>query len=174
MFNSKFETIACGGNLRTHIKSKRGESFKILNILGKGISGTVYHVKSEKDGNEYAIKEMKMVEFKRKEKELEREREQKIKYCDHKNIVKFSDSWTEDESETLYMQMELCEKDNLAIWLRKNKNHSERRSKIFEILTQIVDAVKHIHSVGLIHRDLKVNWKFCVERNYSRNYRQIN
>lgn len=89
----------------------------------------------------------------------------KIKNCKHPNIVKYFDSWTEGHPETFYIQMELCEKDNLADWMKKNKEHSERSSKIFDILIQIVNALKHIHSIGLIHRDLKVNLKLCVGYN---------
>lgn len=81
------------------------------------------------------------------------EREKKIKDCDHPNVVKYIDSW--EEGDHLYIQMELCQKDNLAVWLLKN-DKAAREAQFLSIFKQIVSAVKYLHSKGFIHRDLKV------------------
>lgn len=56
----------------------------------------------------------------------------------------------------LYIQMELCQKDNLADWLLKS-DANVRKNKYLTIFKEIVAAVKYIGSKGLIYRDLKVN-----------------
>ncbi|GIY91229.1 eukaryotic translation initiation factor 2-alpha kinase 3 [Caerostris darwini] len=54
----------------------------------------------------------------------------------------------------LYIQMELCRKDNLRTWL---KMHCEQRnySEVMKMFYQIVFAVAYMHKTGLMHRDLK-------------------
>lgn len=54
----------------------------------------------------------------------------------------------------LFIQMQLCKRENLRGWLFNNTSRS--RNTILPMFNQILDAVKYIHSEGLIHRDLKV------------------
>ncbi len=55
----------------------------------------------------------------------------------------------------LYIQMQLCRKDTLKDWLFANS--SKRDSDlVLDIFNQIVSAVHYVHSMGLMHRDLKV------------------
>lgn len=58
-------------------------------------------------------------------------------------------------SEFFYIQMELCQKDNLADWLLKSSS-TVRRNEYLSIFRQIVEAMKFISEKNLIYRDLKV------------------
>lgn len=66
-------------------------NFEIIDLLGKGGFGIVFHVKHKKDASEYAIKRINMAV----QSNEGIERELKIKDCDHENIIKYFDSWTE-------------------------------------------------------------------------------
>lgn len=56
------------------------------------------------------------------------------------------------EPKYLYIQLELCKKETLGDWLiDKTENDCKEKFTV-----QILNAVKHIHAQGLIHRDLKV------------------
>lgn len=57
----------------------------------------------------------------------------------------------------LYIQMQLCRKENLKDWMNRRCTLEEReRSTCLHIFLQITEAVDFLHSKGLMHRDLKV------------------
>ncbi|XP_055973111.1 eukaryotic translation initiation factor 2-alpha kinase 3 isoform X2 [Sorex fumeus] len=56
----------------------------------------------------------------------------------------------------LYIQMQLCRKENLKDWMNSRCTIEEReRSMCLHIFLQIAEAVEFLHSKGLMHRDLK-------------------
>uniref|UniRef100_UPI00358EA748 eukaryotic translation initiation factor 2-alpha kinase 3 isoform X2 n=1 Tax=Myxine glutinosa TaxID=7769 RepID=UPI00358EA748 len=56
----------------------------------------------------------------------------------------------------LYIQMQLCQKENLKDWLNSRTQLADRpRSECLAIFRQIVGTVHFLHTSGLMHRDLK-------------------
>ncbi|XP_058135039.1 eukaryotic translation initiation factor 2-alpha kinase 3 isoform X2 [Dasypus novemcinctus] len=56
----------------------------------------------------------------------------------------------------LYIQMQLCRKENLKDWMSRRCTMEEReRTMCLHIFLQIAEAVEFLHSKGLMHRDLK-------------------
>ncbi|KAG8453329.1 hypothetical protein GDO86_000099 [Hymenochirus boettgeri] len=56
----------------------------------------------------------------------------------------------------LYIQMQLCRKENLKDWMSTRCTLEERpQSESLHIFLQIAEAVHFLHSKGLMHRDLK-------------------
>ncbi|XP_004707997.1 eukaryotic translation initiation factor 2-alpha kinase 3 [Echinops telfairi] len=56
----------------------------------------------------------------------------------------------------LYIQMQLCRKENLKDWMNRRCTIEEReRAVCLQIFLQIAEAVEFLHSKGLMHRDLK-------------------
>ncbi|XP_018421606.1 PREDICTED: eukaryotic translation initiation factor 2-alpha kinase 3 [Nanorana parkeri] len=56
----------------------------------------------------------------------------------------------------LYIQMQLCRKENLKDWMEARSTLEERpQDESLHIFLQIAEAVQFLHSKGLMHRDLK-------------------
>ncbi|XP_059577434.1 eukaryotic translation initiation factor 2-alpha kinase 3 isoform X4 [Alligator mississippiensis] len=56
----------------------------------------------------------------------------------------------------LYIQMQLCRKENLKDWMSRRCSIEEReRTECLQIFLQIAEAVQFLHNKGLMHRDLK-------------------
>ncbi|XP_061552110.1 eukaryotic translation initiation factor 2-alpha kinase 3 [Phycodurus eques] len=56
----------------------------------------------------------------------------------------------------LYIQMQLCRKENLKDWMAQRCLPEQReRNQCLDIFLQIAEAVDFLHSKGLMHRDLK-------------------
>lgn len=56
----------------------------------------------------------------------------------------------------LYIQMQLCRKENLKDWMEARCTLEDRpRAESLHIFLQIAEAVQFLHSKGLMHRDLK-------------------
>ena len=53
-----------------------------------------------------------------------------------------------------YIQMELCQRETLQVWLRKNENRCKKL--VLKFFSDIVNAVEHMHDLHIMHRDLKV------------------
>jgi|SRR5579859_2443380 len=82
-----------------------------------------------------------------------------ISQAHHPNIVEVIDTWMETDAftTTCFIQMELCQGD-LASYLRKRYASPPiplSLTEIWSIFRQIMYGLEHIHSAGVVHRDLK-------------------
>ncbi|XP_071390593.1 interferon-induced, double-stranded RNA-activated protein kinase-like [Centroberyx affinis] len=150
--------------------SRFASEFDSIERLGKGGFGRVYKARHKLMQRFFAVK---IVSY--KEKAL---REVTVlAEFQHANIVRYyacwtGDSWGSDISDSysssqsssdssaqyLYIQMELCDKKTLRVWIDdKNiyQRDSKRREESLSIAQQIVNGVDYIHSKKHIHRDLK-------------------
>ncbi|KAF3919823.1 hypothetical protein ABW20_dc0109845 [Dactylellina cionopaga] len=81
------------------------------------------------------------------------------KTMEHPNIVKFNECF--EDTQNVYMILELCSNKSLMDLLRKRKFFTEPEARFF--LIQMLGAVKYMHSRNVIHRDLKLGNIFLDE-----------
>jgi polo-like kinase 1 len=78
----------------------------------------------------------------------------------HPNIVKFERFF--QDSENFYLLLELCSNQNLSELLRRRKRLTEIEAQCY--LLQFVSALKYLHGLKIIHRDLKLNNLFLTDK----------
>lgn len=124
-----------------------------LEKIGEGSFGTVFKVRSKKDGKLYAVKILQLTS----RSELYRlDRLEEIRYyqkfSNHENCLQLYEAW--EEKNCLYMQMELC-RENLEQYLIRKRYIQE--IEIWTILYDVLGALKCLHDRNLIHLDIKLN-----------------
>ena len=129
--------------------------YKIEGNLGEGGYGNVYKVLNKEDNKYYALKEIS---------QYDEDAINEIKILsniNHDNIIKYYESFTYTDKtfnkEKLCIIMEYCEYGDLRKFINNHKVNNTKISedKILQIISDICEGLKEIHSKNIIHRDLK-------------------
>ncbi|XP_004526743.1 membrane-associated tyrosine- and threonine-specific cdc2-inhibitory kinase isoform X1 [Ceratitis capitata] len=129
------------------------QCFTRLAKIGEGSFGEVFKVRSKEDGRMYAIKmskELYRSEHYRQERLEEVRRYEQ--FSGHANFVQFYRAW--EQNDRLYMQMELC-RESLDRYLVRRRDIPEET--IWNILLDLLLALKNLHDRNLIHLDIKLD-----------------
>ena len=134
--------------------------YKLIKLLGKGSFGETYLTQK---GNDPVFLATKVLERKKMEKASTKkylDNEIKIlKQLHHPHIVRFENLLASNSN--YYLIMEYCNGGDLTGCLQKYKNLYHENTFSIEIvqylMRQIVDAMKYIHSLKIIHRDIKLD-----------------
>ncbi|XP_018332374.1 membrane-associated tyrosine- and threonine-specific cdc2-inhibitory kinase [Agrilus planipennis] len=116
--------------------------------VGEGSFGNVYRARSKEDNEYYAIKVAKNNHTSYSEKFGEVLRLEKIE--EHERCVKYFLAW--EEQGHLYIQLELC---MTSLDKYAQQNHYIPEQQMWDILIDILEALKHLHNRNLIHLDIK-------------------
>ncbi|KAK8850364.1 hypothetical protein IAR55_004282 [Kwoniella newhampshirensis] len=136
-----------------HLSKKYGKWGK---VLGSGAGGTVRLIKasSKTGGSTYAVKEFRP----RRQGESEKEYQRKVtaEFCvgvtlRHINVIETVD--IVNDHGHFYEIMEYAPYDLFSVVM----SGKMARPEIYCVFRQIVDGVNYLHSMGLAHRDLKLD-----------------
>ncbi|KAJ3128098.1 hypothetical protein HK098_005152 [Nowakowskiella sp. JEL0407] len=120
--------------------------YAVEKTIGKGAYGTVSRARSILTDQLVAIKTVPKVHASQLATELE-----SWKQLHHKNIVQLYEIIVLESA--VYLVMEYCDVGEMYEYLSKCTLEPENVKIIFK---QLVDAVSYCHSVGIVHRDLKL------------------
>eukprot|EP01117_Protostelium_nocturnum_P001355 TRINITY_DN1166_c0_g1_i1.p1 TRINITY_DN1166_c0_g1~~TRINITY_DN1166_c0_g1_i1.p1 ORF type:complete len:665 (-),score=269.02 TRINITY_DN1166_c0_g1_i1:92-2086(-) len=152
------------------------DTFKNLKKAGKGGFGTVFGAKSLIDGRKVAVK--KMTHATRKERLDNFNEYRYTQRCSgHSNIVKMVSAY--DWKEECWLIMEFLEGGTLT---EARRGHEFEENEIAFVARELLRGISHIHSLGLIHRDVKsenimmsingdiklIDFGLCIENNLVR------
>ncbi|GAA6013985.1 hypothetical protein JCM10207_000195 [Rhodosporidiobolus poonsookiae] len=145
------------GDDHAHLQKKYGKWGK---VLGSGAGGTVRLIKRNRDHTVFAVKEFRA----KRAGETDREYVKKVtaEFCigstlHHPNIIETVDIISDHGH--YYEVMQYAEFDLFSIVMSGRMT----RPEIYCVFKQIVDGVDYLHSMGLAHRDLKLD--NCVMMN---------
>ncbi|OMJ80468.1 hypothetical protein SteCoe_19271 [Stentor coeruleus] len=122
-------------------------------FLGKGGFARVYEFTNLDSKETFAGKVIEKSSLKKARIKQKLMSEIKIhKSLSHPNIVKFEHFF--EDSENVYILLELCLNQSLSELLRRRKRLSEIETQYY--LYQLISALKYLHNNKIIHRDIKL------------------
>jgi len=132
---------------------KFSDHYELKEVIGKGKFGVVYLGIHKKTQKQVAVKVINKNNIKTLEdKELVKIEIDILKLCHHQNIVRLLDHL--ENLDYIYIIIEYIEGGTLGQYIKKNNfNFTEQQAS--NIIYQIAQGVKYLHSYGIVHRDLK-------------------
>ena len=141
--------------------------FEIIKELGKGSFGSVYKVKRKVDNEIYALKMVGMTNLKFKEKFNSLNEIRVLASINHPNIISYKEAFYDIISSNLCIIMEYADNGDLE---EKISFHIKRReffkeAEIWRIFLNILNGIKQLHEMKILHRDIKAANIFMFKDN---------
>jgi serine/threonine protein kinase len=141
------------------------ENYELDKFLGKGAFGEVYLTTKKGESKKFATKKLDREEMEKEQDAMKYLRNEIVilQFLNHPNIVKFEE--VKKTKKHFYIITEYCNGGDLTGALEK---YQEKYGKPFpeeivqHIMKQIISAFKYLHSLKIIHRDVKLDNIYLV------------
>jgi len=132
-------------------------SFEILKSLGKGAFGAVYQVKHKQNGQIYAMKKVNLRTLSTKERQNALNEVRILASFDSPYIIQYKEAFYDDASSHLCLVMEFAENGDLQNKISSMKKQGKQLDEdtVWNYSAQMLMALKYLHSMNILHRDLK-------------------
>ncbi|CAD8112522.1 unnamed protein product [Paramecium sonneborni] len=144
------------------------KNFIVFEKLGEGSFSTVLKVKRQSDQQEYAMKKVRMGQLKEKEKENSLNEIRILASIQHPNIIGYKEAFYEEQSQCLCIVMEYADQGDLQQHIQQHIQHKQyfQEIEIWKMIYQVVLALRTLHQMKILHRDLKSANVFLHQSNY--------
>jgi serine/threonine-protein kinase CHEK2 len=139
--------------------------YRILQQLGKGHFATVYLCVERNTGYKYAVKkfEKRTGESQRSQTEGLQQEIAVLMSVSHPNVLCLKDTF--DESDGVYLILELAAEGELFNWIVMKQKLSEAETR--KVFVQLFQGIKYLHERNIVHRDIKPENILLTDKNLS-------
>lgn len=135
--------------------------FERIRVVGKGAFGQAVLYRRKTDNALVILKEINLNDMKPHDRELAMNETKLLSMLvDHSNIISLYDKYHKDGM--LYIEMEYADGGTLE-QLIKRQTDPMPESEILIIFKQLVEALGYVHSLHILHRDIKVENVFLTK-----------
>lgn len=106
----------------------------------------------------YAVKKINLKKLDEHELKTIQSEVKALEEIDHPSVVKLYDLFLDGNGDYLYMVLEYMGGGTLRdrLYEERKRKHTLSEDEIFNIISPIVEGMEYCHSIGIVHRDLKV------------------
>ena len=132
-------------------------NFEIITKLGQGSYSSVYKVKRKIDNQIYALKKVNFKTINEKDKNNALNEIRILASINSEYIIKYYEAFIDEKEETLNLVIEYADNGDLFEKIREKKNTFQHFSEneIWKTFIQITKALKILHDLNILHRDIK-------------------
>ena len=132
-------------------------NFELIAKLGEGTYSIVYKVRRKADLKIYALKKVKLKNLSEKEKQNALNEVRILASIKSDHVISYKEAFIEEKEKILNLVMEFANKGDLfqKITYYKQMQKSFEEIEIWKIFIQMVQGLKSLHDLNILHRDLK-------------------
>ena len=129
------------------------EAYNRIRKIGQGAMGCATLVHRKNDHKLFVVKEINVKELNERDRVEAMKEVEVLKQLQHPNIVCMYEAFLQGSS--LNIVMEYADAGDLAMLLRNANGRRFKEAKILDLFGQIAQGMYHVHSLNILHRDLK-------------------
>ncbi|XP_052191055.1 protein IMPAIRED IN BABA-INDUCED STERILITY 1-like isoform X2 [Diospyros lotus] len=133
----------------------RADSFEKLDKIGKGTYSTVYRARDVETGRIVALKKVQFDTFQVESVRFMAREIIILRRLDHPNIMKLEGVIASGSSSSIYLVFEYMEHDLSRLLSSSGIKFSDAQIRCY--MRQLLAGLDHCHSLGVMHRDIKVS-----------------
>ena len=139
--------------------------FKREKVLGTGSFGYVYLVRRRQDNKIYALKTVDLSKLNKKEQENSVNEVRILASVNHPNVIGYKEAFWDDDKTSLNIVMEYADDGDLHSKIEKMKKEGGcfKEPIIWSYAIQMIEGLKALHDMKIMHRDLKSANIFLVK-----------
>eukprot|EP01062_Namystynia_karyoxenos_P040538 TRINITY_DN29555_c0_g1_i1.p1 TRINITY_DN29555_c0_g1~~TRINITY_DN29555_c0_g1_i1.p1 ORF type:complete len:879 (+),score=228.04 TRINITY_DN29555_c0_g1_i1:193-2829(+) len=137
--------------------------YQRLRMVGKGSFGQVHLIRERATGNHYVMKVISLVGMQRDERRDTLKEATMLERLDHPNIIRYVESF--EASACLHIITEFASRGDLHTLIEKRQGKRFREDEALDLFVQICLALKYLHELHILHRDIKTSNIFLTSQN---------